>query len=441
MIYPMSRILFYRPIFIIMLIISISMFGVKLKKKNPFILRYIISILLCLEISFVFPLFSDNAFYISSMFFIFWIVVYLMMIFCLQENKKNLLFISIIGYTTEHIAYELYLFIVTIFGIVNGGNGIYSFQNKFLFINYQDAICYFASYLVIYFFAYLFFARKIKGNEGIRINNPLFLIIGIIFIFIDISLNAFVDNYSKANFDKTYICTIAIINILLCIMFEFFAFETSTRQELRKNLDVISQMKYNEEKQYELSKENIALINQKCHDLKYFIRNYGNNQTLNPQVIEEISQSIEIFDSNIKTGNNALDIIFTEKSLLCYKNNIRFTCIADGKLLSFMDDVDAYSLFGNLVDNSIEALKDEEQKRVISLIIKGQGDFVSISIQNFFSKQLHFENGLPITTKKDKNYHGYGMQSIKMICEKYNGTLSINTNDNIFSVNILFLKQ
>lgn len=441
MIYPMSRILFYRPIFIIMLIISISMFGVKLKKKNPFILRYIISILLCLEISFVFPLFSDNAFYISSMFFIFWIVVYLMMIFCLQENKKNLLFISIIGYTTEHIAYELYLFIVTIFGIVNGENGIYSFQNKFLFINYQDAICYFASYLVIYFFAYLFFARKIKGNEGIRINNPLFLIIGIIFIFIDISLNAFVDNYSKANFDKTYICTIAIINILLCIMFEFFAFETSTRQELRKNLDVISQMKYNEEKQYELSKENIALINQKCHDLKYFIRNYGNNQTLNPQVIEEISQSIEIFDSNIKTGNNALDIIFTEKSLLCYKNNIRFTCIADGKLLSFMDDVDAYSLFGNLVDNAIEALKDEAQKRVISLIIKGQGDFVSISIQNFFSKQLRFENGLPITTKKDKNYHGYGMQSIKMICEKYNGTLSINTSDNIFSVNILFLKQ
>lgn len=441
MIYPMSRILFYRPIFIIMLIISISMFGVKLKKKNPFILRYIISILLCLEISFVFPLFSDNAFYISSMFFIFWIVVYLMMIFCLQENKKNLLFISIIGYTTEHIAYELYLFIVTVFGIVNGENGIYSFQNKFLFINYQDAICYFASYLVIYFFAYLFFARKIKGNEGIRINNPLFLIIGIIFIFIDISLNAFVDNYSKANFDKTYICTIAIINILLCIMFEFFAFETSTRQELRKNLDVISQMKYNEEKQYELSKENIALINQKCHDLKYFIRNYGNNQTLNPQVIEEISQSIEIFDSNIKTGNNALDIIFTEKSLLCYKNNIRFTCIADGKLLSFMDDVDAYSLFGNLVDNAIEALKDEAQKRVISLIIKGQGDFVSISIQNFFSKQLRFENGLPITTKKDKNYHGYGMQSIKMICEKYNGTLSINTNDNIFSVNILFLKQ
>lgn len=441
MIYPMSRILFYRPIFIIMLIISISMFGVKLKKKNPFILRYIISILLCLELSFIFPLFSDNAFYISSMFFIFWIVVYLMMIFCLQENKKNLLFISIIGYTTEHIAYELYLFIVTVFGIVNGENGIYSFQNKFLFINYQDAICYFVSYLVIYFFAYLFFARKIKGNEGIRINNPLFLIIGIIFIFIDISLNAFVDNYSKANFDKTYICTIAIINILLCIMFEFFAFETSTRQELRKNLDVISQMKYNEEKQYELSKENIALINQKCHDLKYFIRNYGNNQTLNPQVIEEISQSIEIFDSNIKTGNNALDIIFTEKSLLCYKNNIRFTCIADGKLLSFMDDVDAYSLFGNLVDNAIEALKDEEQKRVISLIIKGQGDFVSISIQNFFSKQLHFENGLPITTKKDKNYHGYGMQSIKMICEKYNGTLSINTNDNIFSVNILFLKQ
>ena len=344
------------------------------------------------------------------------------------------------GYTTEHIAYECYLFLITILGINDAENSIYSFQNTTVFTGVDDALSYFLTYLFIYVLFYFLFARRIRGTEGISINNPLLLVIGICFFFIDIFLNSFVDNYSNIDFNQTYICIITLINILLCVMFMFFSFEISLRQELRYNLNVINQMKYNEKRQYELSKENIDLINQKCHDLKYQIRNIGNNNSINSEVVEEISQAITIFDSNVKTGNSALDIIFSEKSLLCNKNNIRFTCIADGKLLNFLSEVDTYSLFGNLIDNAIEALSDEIEKRIISLSIKGQGDFVCISIQNYYSQQLEFKNGLPVT-KKDKKYHGYGMQSIKMICEKYDGTLSINTKDNIFSVNILFLKK
>ena len=42
-----------------------------------------------------------------------------------------------------------------------------------------------------------------------------------------------------------------------------------------------------------------------------------------------------------------------------------------------------------------------------------------------------------LTTKADARYHGFGMQSIRLLCERYGGTLSIHTDDNIFNVNIL----
>ena len=48
------------------------------------------------------------------------------------------------------------------------------------------------------------------------------------------------------------------------------------------------------------------------------------------------------------------------------------------------------------------------------------------------------ENGLPVTTKLDEQgFHGFGMKSIRLIAEKYDGSLSVKTQDNVFNLNIL----
>ena len=66
---------------------------------------------------------------------------------------------------------------------------------------------------------------------------------------------------------------------------------------------------------------------------------------------------ISIYDSMLKTGNEALDVIFAEKSLVCRKNDIKLNCMIDGAKLSFMENTDIYALFGNLMDNAIEAIE------------------------------------------------------------------------------------
>ena len=181
------------------------------------------------------------------------------------------------------------------------------------------------------------------------------------------------------------------------------------------------------------------MINLKCHDLKHQIRQLREKDSISPSTLSEIEKEIDIYDSSVKTGNEAVDVILTEKSLLCKKDQIKLTCMADCSGLSYISDSDIYSLLGNALDNAINAVMAlPVQSRNISLVIKKTNSFTSISIINPYQGRITInEDGLP-ETSKDTDYHGYGMKSIKMIVEKYNGNLQIEAKDNMFTLSILF---
>ena len=104
-----------------------------------------------------------------------------------------------------------------------------------------------------------------------------------------------------------------------------------------------------------------------------------------------------------------------------------------------MSDADLYALFGNLTDNAIEAVKDlPDGKRTISFSIKEVRGFLSVNIHNLYEGKLEFENGLPVTTKGDRANHGYGMKSVRMICRKYNGEMTIKADGGAFNLNMIF---
>ena len=59
-------------------------------------------------------------------------------------------------------------------------------------------------------------------------------------------------------------------------------------------------------------------------------------------------------------------------------------------------------------------------------------------IENYYSGELEFEDGLPKTTQEDNGYHGFGMRSISMIAEKYGGYMEVNASDGVFRLDISF---
>ena len=213
-------------------------------------------------------------------------------------------------------------------------------------------------------------------------------------------------------------------------------------RDLRQEVEYLQHAVRQAERQYEISKDTIDLINVKCHDIKYklgALLSEGNKPA--SEAVEDLKSSISIYDTRISTGNKILDVILTEKSLYCEQNGINFSCMADGAKLSFMDDGDLYCLFGNIVDNALEAVGKlpERERRVVNLVVKEKNGVLTVQEENYFSGELKFVDGLPRTTKGDSDYHGFGTRSIRMIVNKYGGAFTAGAKDGVFSMTIVFV--
>ena len=88
----------------------------------------------------------------------------------------------------------------------------------------------------------------------------------------------------------------------------------------------------------------------------------------------------------------------------------------------------------------IECVKHfkEQEKRQIDVLIHRQHQFLIVQIMNPVERELEFEDNLPVTTKHDKAYHGYGLRSIKNSVKKYNGVFQVKIKDGCFCLKILF---
>ena len=193
------------------------------------------------------------------------------------------------------------------------------------------------------------------------------------------------------------------------------------------------------DKQYRTARENMEQVNIKCHDLRHQIRHFRQEGRIDEHALNDMEQVIQAYDTTVRTGNPALDVILTEKSLSCRSKGIGFTCMAEGSGLAYMEPADLYALFGNALENAIEAteqLEDPAQKQ-IAITVRPVNGFYSILIQNYTRVPLKLEHGLPQTSKADPQNHGYGVRSMQLLVEKYGGELSFRQEGEIVSLYLL----
>lgn len=214
---------------------------------------------------------------------------------------------------------------------------------------------------------------------------------------------------------------------------------------MRHELESVQNILYNQYVQYQQSQEAMDLINYKYHDLKHHIialRAEENSQK-REEYLDKMEEEIQNYEAQNRTGNKVLDTLLTSKNLLCIKNDISMTCVVDGKLFVFMDVMDICSIFGNALDNAIECEKkiQEKEKRLIHVSTFLQKSFLLIRFENYYEGNLEFEENLPVTTKKEAAFHGYGLKSLRYTVHKYNGEVDISCKDNWFNLKILIPMQ
>lgn len=316
-------------------------------------------------------------------------------------------------------------------------------RDKYALWRYKamQALFFIALYAV--FFVVLFFVerRYLKCDELYVGARDLFVAIGTALIICAISNISFlsIDTPISGKY-PTEILYIRTLVDLCGVLLLFMQKEQKLWLWARTEADVMQGMLARQYEQYCISKETIDNFNRKYHDFKHQLVaiRAETDAEKRKAYLDEMEQSIKTYEAQNKTGNPVLDILLTGKSLICAENKINFTCVADGELLSFMNVVDVCSLFGNALDNAIEnVLKLSEEKRLIKLAVFSQNRFLLIQIKNYYANELKYENGDLVTSKKDKLNHGYGIKSIRTVAEKYEGTVTISTEDNWFSLSVI----
>ena len=299
------------------------------------------------------------------------------------------------------------------------------------------------------------------------VNKQLFIVYTLILLFLLFTQNRASKSYNISQTLKKsiYVYTIIIITFsiivssrflprdindmlfILLIMLEltFYVYiyvsqETETRVSMQLELDFNKKIYNLRENQYKIAVQNQEDLNTKCHDLKHYVRYLKNTNSQSDSVITDLEKTINAFDSMIDTGYPILDSFIMQEQSLCEHYGIEFHCMANGALLKNIEAVDLYVILGNIMDNAIEYVNQlsDSNYKIISLSIFKKNNFVVIKEENPLLNTPVMKGGLPATSKSDADNHGMGLRSVKSIVEKYNGTLSLQFDNNIYTVCILF---
>ncbi len=363
---------------------------------------------------------------LCDVFFFFEVIA--LLCFCFKCSFWEAVLYNAAGWSLEHIANSLCF----IFGLMLGIENIY----------FDYDIEYFVLTVLVYLvvFAAAFIAGwALCGNNRIKLNSKKVLLPVLLILLITVILGIYVP---VAETSPDVMIIIKLFAVICCLISLCSALNLFEAGQYRYELDMVEQLDRKRREQYEIQKDTIDAVNIKCHDLKKMISSVlGKRNILSADELEKLEGQISIYDAIVKTGNDALDLILTEKSLYCEKNKIKLTIMAEGGDLSFMSDADIYSLFGNILDNAVEAvMKVEPERRAVTLSIKTVGNMIVVHEQNYFAGKIKFVNGTPATSKNDTSQHGYGILSIRRIVEKYDGGLDISAEGDIYTLNAAVLR-
>lgn len=284
------------------------------------------------------------------------------------------------------------------------------------------------------------FVRGVRQHNLADISEPQIVMVALVVVATVIGLDVAVKTTGIQTVGAQAYLMARGAHGVLCAFTLFAEQKILTARQLAAEREVERRMAAERERQYQLSRKNIDAINVKCHDIKHQIRSLADGgRVADGRALEDLAAEIAIYDSTVKTENPALDVILTEKGLVCSGEKITLAVIADGRALECLEPQEIYSLFGNALDNAIEAVRgiEEPERRLISLNVRRSGTMCVINVENSCDAAPTFRDGVPVTTKADAGSHGFGTRSMRGIVERHDGVLTFGCEDGIFHVDAL----
>lgn len=301
---------------------------------------------------------------------------------------------------------------------------------------YLLLIQYFASFLLL-----LFIEKFIKKLE-IGVHNTFswyLLIVPILSLMVSVS-------FLHIEFPESLITQIAMCGG----SFSLFFTNVVIFIILARYTDAMNKIKYAELSNVKRHMEeehlqNILKLNEDyqryMHDIHTYFNSFrmlaasGENNKI-VEIIDELKGEIQEKTSGvIYSGHPVLNAILSERVLTAKEKGIQLTIFVEKFLkVDFISDADMISMFGNLLDNALEAAGrcSPENRKVNIKIFKGNNYFLIFYIENSYAVAVKREGERFLSTKTNSKGHGLGIGIVANLAEKYGGTLNLEEKEDFF---------
>ena len=274
------------------------------------------------------------------------------------------------------------------------------------------------------------FKYDIQAKDAAIVSISFLLVFGV----------SFASTYGYLNLRTADTSLLDLITSVLCVVFIVqFLYSRNVsylREQGQRDKMQIAQLQqqfaYYQEKMKD--EERVRAI---YHDLKnhLLVMESSQNTKETRRMAETLRSQIAAYEDYVHTGNEFLDIILKDKAAKAHEKQIDFSAMVDFHGIGFMESLDISTIFGNAIDNAIEASENlPEYKRLITVKAERVRDMLLITIENNMLPGNHLTEG---TTKKDCFVHGFGIPNIKRAVEKYGGQCSFQQEERTYRLNIL----
>ena len=229
---------------------------------------------------------------------------------------------------------------------------------------------------------------------------------------------------------------------LMCLIMYFVVQQMSKDNQTKLEYELMKEKEKYSKESMEIIKRSNEELREFKHDLKNYLLPLQEAMETMPQsemakVWEKINQKIEDVQTLIQTGNSYVDSMINTKITLARSEKVDVKCTILSKMEG-IDDLEFCTVFGNLMDNAIEAERKVTGKKEIIIFVEEKMGYLRLEIQNKIEKSVLNENSSLNTTKKDTSSHGIGHKSVKRTMQKVGGALKYYETGDLFCAEAVF---
>ena len=279
------------------------------------------------------------------------------------------------------------------------------------------------------------FWKKLSNREYMLILIaliPLSMIVG--------GMQSNLDNTTTVSIETATFTSVMLAVCVFVIVLILFLYTKQSKKQLEKMNRLNIQYLELQKRYYKDSLKQYEDMRSFRHDINHHL--YILSELSRENKVEELKEYIGTMAEGyekmrgIHSGNFIADCIIS-RILHELKDRKAFHFDIEGRFPEnfFMEDIDFCILLSNLLENAKEALEKIDGESFLQIEVKHFQQWFYLTIRNSaISEEIDFQ----VTSKLDKRNHGYGIQNVVRIAEKYNGIVMWNYENRVVEVKIKF---